>query len=172
MPTQTLPWYPPAPAAAPRGFAHFHPDDWALEPKLDGCRILWWKYQPWTRQGKVLSASKGHDALFRLLDGTPYTIDGEWIQGQGQFIAFDIPSYAEYSYDDRRLKLEDAVMECINEPAVSFVPSVANNFAEAAAMFKDAGHEGYVLKKRASRYEKMARPGAETRSWLKWRFTW
>ncbi|HYV39391.1 MAG TPA: hypothetical protein VE988_27125 [Gemmataceae bacterium] len=36
----TLPWYPPAPTPGPASVLQLPPEEWALEPKIDGIRFI------------------------------------------------------------------------------------------------------------------------------------
>jgi len=47
----TLPWFPPAPAAAPASCLDLSPDEWALEPKIDGIRVIWLEGHAFSRHG-------------------------------------------------------------------------------------------------------------------------
>ena len=60
--TITLPWFPPAPAAGPAGILTLPPDDWALEPKIDGIRVIWLDGQPFTRQAPCLALARAQVA--------------------------------------------------------------------------------------------------------------
>jgi hypothetical protein len=102
--TLTLPWFPPAPAAGPATLLELPPDDWALEPKIDGIRVVWLEGRPFTRQGSLLSPSKGADRLCQHLAAVEHTLDGEWVPARDEFYAFDLPD-CPLSYDERRSAL-------------------------------------------------------------------
>src|SRR5215510_3417405 len=106
MPTLTLPWYPPAPAAGPVSLLQLPPDDWALEPKIDGIRVIWLDGRPFVRQGGLLSASKGASRLSILLADIPHTLDGEWVPAWDAYFIFDLPD-CSLDYDGRRLELAE-----------------------------------------------------------------
>ena len=36
----TLPWFPPAPAPGPASILSLSPDDWVMQPKIDGMRVI------------------------------------------------------------------------------------------------------------------------------------
>src|SRR5215467_1507877 len=97
----TLPWFPPAPAAGPAGILALPPDDWALEPKIDGIRVIWLDGQPFTRQGTLLSTAKRSVCLRKLLSDIPYPLDGEWVPDANTFHVFDLPN-SQLDYDGRR----------------------------------------------------------------------
>ena len=42
----TLPWFQPAPAAGPASILSLPPDDWVMQPKIDGIRVLIYRGQP------------------------------------------------------------------------------------------------------------------------------
>jgi hypothetical protein len=46
--TLTLPWFPPAPAAGPASILSLPPDDWVMQPKIDGIRVIIYRGQPFT----------------------------------------------------------------------------------------------------------------------------
>jgi RNA polymerase sigma factor (sigma-70 family) len=102
--TLTLPWFPPAPAPGPASLLELPPDDWALEPKIDGIRVVWLDGRPFTRQGSLLSASKGADRLGQHLSVVEHTLDGEWVPARDEFYAFDLPD-CPLTYDERRAAL-------------------------------------------------------------------
>ncbi len=104
----TLPWFPPAPAAGPAGILSLPPDDWALEPKIDGIRVIWLDGQPFTRQGTLLSASKRPGWLRKLLADIPFPLDGEWVPDADTFYVFDLPN-SQLDYDGRRVALHLAL---------------------------------------------------------------
>jgi ATP-dependent DNA ligase len=54
-----LPWYPPAPAAGASSVLQLPPDDWALEPKLNGMRVIWWQGKPYARLAVCSAPAKG-----------------------------------------------------------------------------------------------------------------
>ena len=72
--TLTLPWFPPAPAAGPASLLELPPDDWALEPKIDGTRVIWLEGRAFTRQGSLLGPTKGAVRLTQLLAGIPHHV--------------------------------------------------------------------------------------------------
>src|SRR5438128_5913051 len=100
----TLSWFPPAPAPGPASLLEFPPDDRALEPKIDGIRIIWLEGRPFTRQGSLLSASKGADRLCQHLSAVEHTLDGEWVPARDEFYAFDSPD-CPLTYGERRSAL-------------------------------------------------------------------
>jgi len=186
----TLPWFPPAPAAGPLSILDLPPDEWALEPKIDGIRVIWLEGRVYTRHGMLLSLSKGADKLVGLLKGIDVTLDGEWVPFQDTFVAFDLPD-CPLNYDRRReelVRILDSTSEigtCLNSSslsAVSLATCNANvrlvadftigNFPQIYASLKGYGAEGVVLKRRRSLYVRQTRPGMENRDWIKRRFRW
>ena len=55
----TLRWFPPAPASGPASILSLPPDDWVMQPKIDGIRVIIYRGQPFNRLSEPLSASKG-----------------------------------------------------------------------------------------------------------------
>src|SRR5262245_14541344 len=189
MPTLTLPWYPPAPAAGPASLLQLPPDDWALEPKIDGIRVIWMDGRPFVRRGGLLSASKGASRLSMLLADIPHTLDGEWVPAWDAFFIFDLPD-CSLEYDGRRSELAEICNVVIGSasPQVGSAPTLAFNtslsrvrvvasytaghFPQVYAGLQGHGAEGVVLKRRRAQYTKHNRTGVETRDWLKRRFVW
>ena len=167
------------------------PDDWALEPKIDGIRIIWLDGRPFTRQGVLLSSGKGADRLTQLLAGIPHTLDGEWVPARDEFFAFDLPD-CSLDYDGRRATLAKilglvgaaggAAPLIVGVAAQSMVTRfsrvrlvtsyTAGHFPQVYAGLKGHGAEGVVLKRRRALYNKHIRAGVECRDWLKRRFAW
>ena len=182
-------WYPPAPAAGPASLLLLPPDDWALEPKIDGIRVLWIQRRPFTRQGTPLSPSKGAYRLSQILSQVKQTLDGEWLPACDEFVVFDLPD-CPLDYDARRLVLVKVLLGAVNEmdvsrleeatvqslttcvPHVRLVASYNANFPTVYAGLKRQDAEGIVLKRRKSLYAKQKRSGVESRDWLKRRFAW
>jgi hypothetical protein len=80
-----LGWYPPAPCEGPPSIVGLPPDDWVMEAKLDGCRVVVWNGRVYTRHGTLLSPAKGAaqvlDALRPLGNGV--MVEGEWAAKEG-----------------------------------------------------------------------------------------
>ena len=186
----TLPWFPPAPAAGPASLLELPPDDWALEPKIDGIRVIWLDGRPFTRQGNLLGPSKGAARLTQLLAGIPHILDGEWVPARNTFFAFDLPD-CPLDYDGRRSTLANILeMQRANfdppliggaaaqsmftsNSSVRLVASyTAGRFPQVYAGLKGHGAEGVVLKRRRALYTKQIHSCAESRDWLKRRFAW
>src|SRR5215831_12657943 len=180
----TLPWFPPAPAAGPAGILSLPPDDWALEPKINGIRVIWLDGQPFTRQGTLLTLGKGSVRLRKLLADVPYPLDGEWVPDEGAFCVFDLPN-SQLDYDGRRVALNLALggrpNDVVHDPmsldtyfaGVRLVASFAGGqFPQVYAALRGHGAEGVVLKRRRAPYAKQMCPGVECRDWLKRRFVW
>src|SRR5262245_30640197 len=125
MPTLTLPWYPPAPAPGPASLLQLPPDDWALEPKIDGIRVIWMDGHPFARQGGLLSASKGACRLSILLAGIPHTLDGEWVPAWDAYFIFDLPD-CSLDYDGRRLELAE-IFNVVGQSQIGSAPALAIN---------------------------------------------
>src|SRR5580765_109467 len=122
MRTMTLPWYPPAPAAGPASILQLPPDDWVLEPKIDGVRVIWLDGHPFTRHGGLLTSGKGADRLTQILAKIPHTLDGEWVQAWDTFFAFDLLE-CPLDYDGRRSALTEILgatrIDNCTEPGVA-----------------------------------------------------
>jgi hypothetical protein len=86
-----LPWFPPAPAAGPASILSLPPDDWVMQPKIDGIRVIIYRGEPFTRLGQPLTASKGAAQLRAMFKGLDETLDGEWVPKEGKYYAFDLP---------------------------------------------------------------------------------
>jgi ATP-dependent DNA ligase len=165
----TLPWFPPAPAAGPASILSLPPDDWVMQPKIDGIRVIMYRGQPFTRLGQPLSNSKGAHALRTMFAGFEETLDGEWVSKEGKYYAFDLPDHAG-DFDARRRAL------CkLSVPKVtSFVllDTYSGHFARIYGSLPREAVEGVVLKRRTGCYAKQMRASVETRDWLKRRFVW
>ena len=61
--TMPLPWFPPAPAPGPASILSLPPDDWVMQPKIDGIRVIIYGGQPFNRMGEPLSAGNGAATL-------------------------------------------------------------------------------------------------------------
>jgi ATP-dependent DNA ligase len=146
------------------------PDDWCLEPKINGVRVIVVAGEVYTRTGRVLSQAKGAIRLRHVVAGVPEVLDGEWVLSSGCFHLFDLPE-AGGEYDERRHLIQDLV-ERVGRPTFLYVPSFENQFPQMYASLKAAQAEGVVLKRRKSLYTKQSREGVETRDWLKRRFIW
>ena len=161
----TLPWFPPAPAPGPASILSLPPDDWVMQPKIDGIRVIIYRGEPFNRLGEPLSASKGAATLRAMFKGVDVTLDGEWVPGEG-YHAFDLPD--EPGDYDHRLK----VLGSLKIPGLITLRSYDAHFAQVYAALPRSITEGVVFKRRASRYTKQRRASAETRDWLKRRFGW
>lgn len=164
-----LTFYPPAPSEAPQSALELPPDDWVLEPKIDGIRVIWESGQAWTRRGTLLTSGKGSIALSRILAGVEETLDGEWVPGDGIFYVFDLPDH-QGDHDERSAVL--AGMDLFGLSGVAIVPLYRAHFPQTYRSLQTNGIEGVVFKRRGSKYPKQSRPGAATRDWLKRRFVW
>ena len=160
-------WYPPAPAAGPASMLELPPDDWALEPKMDGIRVIVWERELYTRTGVKLSAGKGAAALREMVRGLDCSLDGEWLMSQGLYYLFDLPDQAG-DYDQRRIAMAELVAA---HPSVRLLPSFTANFPSIYETLRGQA-EGVVLKRRRSLYGRMPRASMESRDWLKRRFCW
>ncbi len=168
-----LGWFPPAPSEAPAGIVDLAPDDWALEVKINGCRVIVSAGQVWTRQGTPLSRPKGAQRVLALAGGLGCTVEGEWVNATGKLWLFDLPDHPG-SYDERRAALSD-LLSTTHYPLptlVGLVPRALGSFAAFYAACKIEGFEGVVAKRRLSHYPKCPRPDTLTRDWLKRRFAW
>lgn len=165
-----LSWFPPAPAAGPKTLLELPPDDWALEPKINGIRVVVIQGMPFARTGQPLSPGKGAARLRQLVGEIPENLDGEWVMGTGCFHLFDLPGLAG-DYDERHQAVQDLVAK-VRNPQFMHVHSFTANFPQVYQSLKQSDLEGVVLKRRRSLYQKQTRSGVETRDWLKRRFLW
>src|SRR5262245_3871058 len=163
----TLPWYPPAPAPGPASILSLPPDDWVMQPKIDGIRVIIYCGEPFTRLGQPLSPSKGADKLRAMFAGFDQTLDGEWVAQEGRYHAFDMPDEPG-DLDHRAGVLRE--MAYRNIAGLVVVESFDGHFAQVYAKLPRELVEGVVFKRRSSVYAKQRRASAETRDWLKRRF--
>ena len=77
----TLPWFPPAPAAGPASILSLPPDDWVMQPKIDGIRVIVYRGQPFNRLGEPLG-QQGRPRCAPMFKGVDVTLDGEWVPGE------------------------------------------------------------------------------------------
>jgi len=165
----TLPWFPPAPAPGPASILSLPPDDWVMQPKIDGIRVIIYRGEPFTRLGQLLSASKGAACLRNMFAGLNETLDGEWVAKEGKYYAFDLPDEPG-DYDKRsRLLCELAPLKIAG---LIILDRYEAHFPEVYTALPRQTTEGVVFKRRSSLYAKQRRPSAETRDWLKRRFAW
>jgi ATP-dependent DNA ligase len=82
------PWFPPAPAPGPASILSLPPDDWVMQPKIDGIRVIIYRREPFTRFGQRLSRSKRAAVLREMFAGVSETLDGEWVPKEGKYYAF------------------------------------------------------------------------------------
>jgi ATP-dependent DNA ligase len=170
MPQVILPWFPPAPAPGPASLLQLPPDDWAMEPKVDGIRVIIVAGEPYTRQGQALSQGKGAGHLRKIVAGIQETIDAEWVPSECELWLFDLPDHPG-TYDERRMDMIE--MENRRLPRLHLVASITANFPQIYdKLSRDNLAEGVVLKRRSSLYAKQTRINTETRDWLKRRFAW
>ena len=165
----TLPWFPPAPAAGPASILSLPPDDWVMQPKIDGIRVIIYRGQPFNRYGQPLSESKGAARLREMFAGFEQTLDGEWVGGEGNFYAFDLPDEPGH-YDERSEALAELAARHI--PDLIILKPYNSHFTDVYAKLSREATEGVVFKRRSSVYTKQSRPSVETRDWLKRRFAW
>ncbi len=165
----TLPWFPPAPAAGPASILSLPPDDWVMQPKIDGIRVIIYRGEPFTRLGQTLTGSKGAACLRSMFAGLDETLDGEWVPKEGKYYAFDLPD--EPGDYDRRSKVLCELTN-LKIPGLIILRSYDAHFAQVYANLLRETIEGVVFKRRSSVYAKQRRASAETRDWLKRRFVW
>jgi ATP-dependent DNA ligase len=163
-----LPWFPPAPAAGPASILSLPPDDWVMQPKIDGIRVIIYRGQPFTGLGEPLSTCKGAATLRAMFRGFIQTLDGEWVPGEG-YHAFDLPDEAG-DFDHRFRVLQQ--MNSLKIAGLVIARNYTARFAQIYATLPRSVTEGVVFKRRSSRYTKHSRPSTETRDWLKRRFAW
>jgi ATP-dependent DNA ligase len=166
---RTLPWFPPAPAPGPASILSLPPDDWVMQPKIDGIRVIIYRGEPFTRLGQPLSGTKGAAGLRSTFAGLKQTLDGEWLAKEGKYYAFDVPDEPG-DYDHRCKVLCE--LASLKIPGLIIMDRYEASFPEVYEAFPRDKVEGVVFKRRSSHYAKQRRPSAETRDWLKRRFAW
>src|SRR5262245_10111799 len=124
-----LPWFPPAPAAGPASVLSLPPDNWVMQPKIDGIRVIIYRGQPFNRLGELLSDSKKAATLRAMFKGLDVTLDGEWVPGEG-YHAFDLPD--EPGDLDHRLRMLVG-LSALKIPGLTFVRSYEAHFAQVYA---------------------------------------
>ena len=170
-----LNFYPPAPAPGPLSMLNLPQDDFRCEAKINGIRVIVTHGQVFTRQGSVLSATKGARRVPRCLSET--TVEGEWEQATGILWVFDLPDHPG-ALDERVAELARLVKGA-GSPLLRLIPRATGcSFRQFYEELKLPGNrhgcgvaEGVVLKRRASRYTKCNRANTEIRDWLKRRFS-
>src|SRR5262245_22003767 len=165
----TLPWFPPAPAAGPSTILSLPPDDWVMQPKIDGIRVIIYRGEPFNRLGQPLSDTKGAACLRTMFAGLVETLDGEWVPKDGKYYAFDL-SDQQGDYDKRAGTLME--LTSLKIPGLIILSGYDAQFAQVYASLPREKNEGVVFKRRSSLYAKQRRTSAETRDWLKRRFAW
>jgi ATP-dependent DNA ligase len=165
----TLPWFPPAPAPGPASILSLPPDDWVMQPKIDGIRVIIYRGEPFTRLGQPLSGSKGAACLRSMFAGVKETLDGEWVAKEGKYYAFDLPD-ERGDYDHRSRVLCE--LASLKIAGLTVLDRYEAHFPEAYAALPRQTIEGVVFKRRSSVYVKQRRASIETRDWLKRRFVW
>jgi ATP-dependent DNA ligase len=165
----TLPWFPPAPAAGPASILSLPADDWVMQPKIDGIRVIIYRGEPFTRLAQPLSASKGAACLRSMFAGVEETLDGEWVAEEGKYYTFDLPDEPG-DYDHRSRVLCE--LASLKIPSLIILDRYEAHFPEVYAALPRESTEGVVFKRRSSLYAKQRRACAEIRDWLKRRFTW
>jgi ATP-dependent DNA ligase len=165
----TLPWFPPAPAPGPASILSLPPDDWVMQPKIDGIRVIIYRGEPFTRLSQPLSASKGAAALRAMFAELAETLDGEWVAKEGKYYAFDLPDEPG-DYDRRCATL--SALPSLKLPGLIILDRYEAHVPEVYAALPRETTEGVVFKRRSSLYVKQRRDSVETRDWLKRRFAW
>jgi ATP-dependent DNA ligase len=165
----TLPWFPPAPAPGPASILSLPADDWVMQPKIDGIRVIIYRGEPFNRLGQPLSGSKGATCVRSMFAGLKETLDGEWVAKEGKYYAFDLPDEPG-DYDHRSRVLCD--LASLKIPGLIILEHYEVHFPEVYAGLSRETTEGVVFKRRSSLYAKQRRASAEIRDWLKRRFAW
>ena len=173
-----LSWFPPAPTPGPKSIVDLPPDDWSMECKVDGIRVL---VLPggdvWTRHGSRITKYKGMHLVRKATDSLDTKIDAEWEFRGGIMVLhiFDLPDHPG-TYDERVAEIPAliAAIGPLSSDGVSVQPIMraTGPFRDHYEAWKSAGHEGVVVKRRASLYSRMPREKMETRDWVKYRFSW
>jgi hypothetical protein len=65
------------------------PDDWVMQPKIDGIRVIIYGGEPFNRLGQPLSESKGAGVLRAMFKGMVVTLDGEWVPRDGYHRSYE-----------------------------------------------------------------------------------
>jgi ATP-dependent DNA ligase len=165
----TLPWFPPAPAAGPASILSLPPDDWVMQPKIDGIRVIIYRGEVFNRLGQPLSESKGAACLRIMFKGLNETLDGEWVPREKKYYAFDLPDQLG-DYDARSKGL--CRLWSLRIPRLIILGRYDVHFPRVYATLPREMIEGVVFKRRSSSYPKQRRASTETRDWLKRRFAW
>jgi ATP-dependent DNA ligase len=170
----TLGWFPPAPVAGPASLTHLPGDDWSMEPKVNGYRVLAGSSGVWTRRGTPLTPGKGAAQVRAALAAWRWqaaaVVEGEYQPKAGKLWLFDLPDHGG-SYDQRVAALAELV-DRLAHPGVVAMPRTTVDFRLFYEACRQAAFEGVVVKRRASRYAKCSRPDTLSRDWIKRRFSW
>jgi ATP-dependent DNA ligase len=161
----TLGFFPPQPSEGPLSILDLPPDDWTIQAKLDGCRVVISGGKVFTRQGTLLGKPKGAG---RIPTKFPQTVEGEWVLKTGILSLFDLPD-SPLPYEGRWAELV-ALIKRFDCPIVRAVPHADAGFRAFYEHWKGRA-EGVVVKRRASLYQKCGRPGFCVRDWLKRRYS-
>ena len=169
-----LTWFPPAPIEGPRGIVDLPPDDWAMEAKINGCRVLVSSAGVWTRQGTPLTKPKGAETIRQLTAAWPWDktamIEGEWEASTARLWLFDLP-HDPGTYDNR-VGLLQSLIAAYRHPDIRPMPRTLGDFPKFYEQCRDNHYEGVVVKRRSSLYRKMSRPNCKFPDWIKRRFEW
>ena len=164
-----LNWMPPAMAECPySALTTLRPEEWCMEPKIDGYRAIIVNGEVYTRHGVPMSNPKGADKLKRLI--APYatqTLEGEWVNKTGTLYLFDLPDHPG-TCDERRQALLSLPLR---GDKVQVITRVCCDFTMRYNEWRGWA-EGVVFKRRQSKYQKQRRPGVEIRDWLKRRYSY
>jgi bifunctional non-homologous end joining protein LigD len=172
-----LPIQPMLASALPEGkdVTDFHRDEWCLERKYDGHRVIielaQREVRAWARSGKArqlpphiiasLNGESGvYDGELYVPDGTSTDVTALHLQSRLRLVLFDtMGAYVTLPGYERR-KILQASTRCGGSVALSeqYEPSV-----EALHAIWAAGGEGAILKHLASPYQ----PGRRSKSWVK-----
>ncbi len=187
-----MPLMAPTPVEAlPPPSIKWNPQDWSLEPKLDGFRGL-----VLVRRGDVQILSRNNKDLTRSypeiaaaaarIHANSASIDGEIVGldpqggisfqtlqngGPARFYAFDLLlrdglDIMLCPLEDRRAQLQ----EVIADSGVGMIVELPGSPAEALALAKQYGfHEGLIAKRLGSAYTPPSGPATRSQDWLKWK---
>lgn len=155
---------------------------WAVEPKFDGWRatveVDGERLRVWSRNGHDLT---DRVPSVRQLAGQRLVLDGELVTGGGTlqdfygllgalhhgralFVAFDVLAVDDAPLVHLTYRARRAVLETLNLPGVTVVPSYAGEqLDDLLAACDRGGMEGVVLKRLGSIY----RPGQRSSDWRK-----
>lgn len=170
-----LGFFIPAPRAAGLSILDLPQDDFCMETKRDGIRVVVLDGQVWNRHGLLVTKPKGADRVLAACSTLPpgIALEGEWENKIGMLWAFDVPLHSG-TYDERVADLIDLIPHLGPKDGTNvglIHRCVDCSFREFYNGLKETGgSEGVVVKRRNKMYERCSRPGMESAWWMKRRF--